>query len=184
MKKLLDLVVPIALSLVLGVPELLACDEMMEGIDEAAIQQGSGEIAVVPEDTPLAVPSAGEATDLAVTNDQGMFLGRVSDLIVNSDGRVDYIVIAKGDLYTLGEKLYAIPWQAANPRVLGNSLVVSISSEQIGAAPSFESWANFKDGDYENRVRAYYGRELAPEMWEAVPVELPTATLPYPCKLC
>lgn len=173
MKKLLDLVVPIALSLVIGVPELFACDEMMEGADEAAIQQGSGEIAVMPEDTPL-----------AVTNDQGMFLGRVSDLIVNSDGRVDYIVIAKGDVYTLGEKLYAIPWQAANPRVIGNSLVVSISSEQIGAAPSFESWANFKEGDYENRVRAYYGREIAPEMWEAMPVELPTVTMPYPCKLC
>lgn len=183
MKKRFDLVVPIALILILGVSKIFAC-EMGRETDEATMQLNSSEMAAMSEGTPLAIPSASETTDLAVTNDQGMFLGRVSDLIVNSDGRVDYIVIAKGDVYTLGEKLYAIPWQAANPRVRENSLVLSISNEQIGAAPSFESWANFKEGDYENQVRAYYGREIAPEMWKAMPVELPTVTMPYPCKLC
>ena len=182
MKKLLS-VVPIALILILIAPKLFAC-EMGRETDEVTMQLNSGEIAAMSEDSPLAIPSARETTDLAVTNDQGMFLGRVSDLIVNSDGRVDYIVIARGDVYTLGEKLYAIPWLTANPRLRENSLVVSISNEQIEAAPSLESWANFKEDNYENQVRAYYGREIAPEMWKAMPVELPTVTMPYPCKLC
>lgn len=109
-------------------------------------------------DTPLmAVPRAGDIIGLTVTNDQHQDLGTVDDLILSSDGRVSYVVIARGGILGVGEKLSVIPWLASNPRIHERALVVDISKERFERAPTFGSWAEFKESGYESKVRAYYG---------------------------
>jgi hypothetical protein len=109
-------------------------------------------------DTPLvAAPRASDVIGLTVTNDQHQDLGTVDDLILSSDGRVSYVVISRGGILGVGEKLSAIPWLASNPRIHERALVVDISKERFEKAPSFGSWAEFKETGFESKVRAYYG---------------------------
>jgi len=57
--------------------------------------------------------------------------------------------------------------------------VVNIGQEQFGSAPSFESWADFREGEYEERVPAYYGEEPASEMHRAMPMtDAPMEAMP------
>lgn len=109
-------------------------------------------------DTPLVtVPRASNIIGLTVTNDQHQDLGKIADLILSSDGRVSYVVISRGGILGVGDKLSAIPWQASNPRIHEKALVVDISKERFEKAPSFASWAEFKTTGFESKVRAYYG---------------------------
>ena len=130
----------------------------------------SGEGAMQGAGTTLAIPRASEIIGRSVTNDQNQFLGKVNDLIVSGDGRVAYLVIASGGVLGFGERLCAIPWRESSPRVREDALVVNISQERFASAPSFESWADFREGEYEERVRAYYGEEPASEMHRAMPM--------------
>ena len=159
------------------VPILMAITLVLASASQAVFaQEGGGEPPMMPSrsyqnpmgglvgerpmkgDTPLvAVPRASDIIGLTVTNDQHQDLGTVDDLILSGDGRVSYVVISRGGILGVGEKLSAIPWLASNPRIHERALVVDISKERFEKAPSFKSWAEFKETGFESKVRAYYG---------------------------
>ena len=109
------------------------------------------------ESQPMTLPRTSEIIGLTVTNDQNQDLGKVKDLILDSDGRVTYLVIARGGFFGVGERLCAVPWQASKPELHERALVVTISKEQFESAPDFGSWAEFSSEDYKGKVQAYYG---------------------------
>lgn len=125
------------------------------------------------------VPRASEIIGLAVVNDQNQNLGKVNDLIIGSDGRVSYLVISRGGVLGMGERLSAIPWQSSQPQVRENALFVNIRKEQFEGAPEFGNWAEFSSGDYKSKVQAYYGSSDAQqdttfmEQQRGQPVEQP-----------
>jgi sporulation protein YlmC with PRC-barrel domain len=104
-----------------------------------------------------AAPRASEIIGKNVTNSQKQDLGECEDLILSSDGRVSYLIISKGGLAGVGDKKYAIPWQAADVRVQEDNLLVDVTKDRLEGAPNFADWDEFKSGAYESRVRAYYG---------------------------
>jgi hypothetical protein len=168
MKRLYKIMVLMALVLAFGTFDIYA-GGMGKTSGGAMMQQSSSESA------PLAIPRASELIGLSVTNDQGEHLGKVGDFIVSNDGRIAYIVISSGGVLGFGEKLCAIPWRASNPRIQENSLVVSISQERFQSAPSFESWADFRESGFVDKVRAYYGEGTASELGTSMPMEkMPT----------
>jgi sporulation protein YlmC with PRC-barrel domain len=123
------------------------------------VQPPVGAMAMPVEGEPMAVLRADAIIGLAVINEQGQQLGEVEDLIVTNDGRIGYLVISRGGLLGFGSKLCAIPWDAANARIHEYALIVGLSKEQFESAPTFESWAELGNSDYEQQVRAYYGEE-------------------------
>lgn len=124
-----------------------------------------------PEDRAMAVPRAGEIIGLKVTNDQRQELGHVKDLIVSSDGRISYLVVSRGGVLGIGDKLCAIPWQASNPRIHEGALLVDLTKERFEGAPVFVSWDDFRQGGYESKVRAYYGEESGFQDRSSEPME-------------
>jgi len=116
-----------------------------------------------PKGDPMALPRADAIIGLQVLNEQGQELGKVEDLTLSEDGRINYIIISQGGLLGIGSKHFAIPWDVANASIHENALVIGLSKERFASAPSFENWSDFAGGKYEQDVRAYYGKESGSE---------------------
>jgi sporulation protein YlmC with PRC-barrel domain len=59
------------------------------------------------------VLSAGALTGARVRNADGEDLGKIEEILVDvASGRVAYALIASGGVMGIGEKLYAVPWDA------------------------------------------------------------------------
>lgn len=65
-------------------------------------------------------------------------LGRISDLIVDSQGRVDLIVLSHGGFLRIGEKETAVPFSALRYDQTDKRLILDISKEQLASAPAFK----------------------------------------------
>ena len=129
-----------------------------------------------PEDRPLAIPNAGEIIGLNVINPDGRDLGRVDDLVIGEDGRIDYVVIRRGGFLGFFRRRVAVPWAASAPHVQENVLILDLSPERLDGAPAFKGWEAFRTGDYPERVRAYFGVE--PNAETGRPVEGASAPPP------
>jgi sporulation protein YlmC with PRC-barrel domain len=111
--------------------------------DNAAVGSGSttspasSTTAIGPTADPF--PAAADAKSLIgmdVYGSDGKRVGEISNLLVDSDGRVHAAVIAFGGFLGLGETKVAVPWgelNAANDRV-----TVNMSEDQIKAAPHWD----------------------------------------------
>ncbi len=133
----------------------------LPGMGTAQDQQPINESqrAMMQRGEPMAVPRADAIIGLEVMNDAGQQLGKVEDLTFSDDGRINYLVISRGGVLGFGSKLCAIPWQSANTRIHENAVIVDVSKESLDNAPTFENWADFSQGDYQQQVRGYYGEE-------------------------
>jgi hypothetical protein len=164
MKRVFSIVVLMVLVLAVGALDLYAGGMGKQPRGGMMLQSSS-------ENGPLEyLPRASELIGMPVTDHQGQRLGEVTDLILNSDGRVTYIVISGGGAIGFGEKMSAIPWRAANPRVYEKSLVVDVSQERFLKAPSFANWEDFREGTFTYRDRTYYGKELSSGTGTAKPM--------------
>jgi sporulation protein YlmC with PRC-barrel domain len=97
-----------------------------------------------------------------VTNNNGEQLGKVDDLIADEDGRISYMIIARGDLLgTLvsGNKLVAIPMSTVEPRVTKDgTLNINLAKLTIDQAPSFtaSNYPDFSNKQWQSNVRGYF----------------------------
>ncbi len=83
-------------------------------------------------------------------------LGKVSDLIVNGQGQVEYLIISSGGIAGLGENHTPIPWDSVQQSGQEDALVVNIDENQLKNAPKF-SEKTFDQPEWQNEVRGYYG---------------------------
>lgn len=99
-----------------------------------------------------------------VENPQGKNLGDVKDIVLDSQGRVRYAVLAFGGFLGMGEKYFAVPWEALTPAAGQqpgdrNKFVLNIDQERLKNAPGFDknNWPNMADRQWGEQVYAYYG---------------------------
>jgi sporulation protein YlmC with PRC-barrel domain len=88
-------------------------------------------------------------------------LGTIDDLVVGSDGRVSYLVIAKSDQ----SRLVALPFETANPRPKSNGAVMlDISKDIFDVAPSFakNEWPDLSSPKHDS-ARGYRGDSMDSE---------------------
>ncbi|MEM5786308.1 MAG: PRC-barrel domain-containing protein, partial [Syntrophobacteraceae bacterium] len=79
-------------------------------------------------------------------------------LVLAPDGRVQYLIIAHGGWLNIGDRLFAIPWEAAKPTNEPNTFAVNIDRERLANAPNFDrnTWPNFADPNVYNLNYGYY----------------------------
>lgn len=99
-----------------------------------------------------------------VENPQGQNLGDVKDIVVDSQGQVRYAVLAYGGFLGMGEKYFAVPWEALTPAAGQKpgdrtKYVLNIDQERLKNAPGFDknNWPNMADRSWGEQVYAYYG---------------------------
>lgn len=97
-----------------------------------------------------------------VVDRAGDVLGELAHLMIDmSSGRVTHVVIARGGVLGLGEKLHAIPWSAVALDPQGQGLVVDVARERIERAPGFDRsrWPSMSDPAWQRDIEGFYSRK-------------------------
>ena len=114
---------------------------------------------------------------IEVQNPRGEHLGRISDLVIDSNGQVLLAVILSGSLEEGDSKLVAVPFSSLSLEPSGRHWVLNTTREKLAAAPSFKS-ENLPKGKLTEDVYRYFGLEPS---WTDEPQDrgTPTYNNPY-----
>lgn len=108
-------------------------------------------------------PVALSATSLigdGVVNPQGEDLGKVEEIMIDiHSGKVAYVVLSFGGFLGLGEKLFAIPWEAMTIDTHRKVFVLAVDRATLEKAPGFDkdNWPQTGDNDWLVGIYEYYG---------------------------
>lgn len=74
-----------------------------------------------------------------VINMAGEHLGKIEDLMIDLEyGRVVYAVLSFGGFLGIGDKLFAIPWEALSVRPHEHAFALNFSKELLEKAEGFD----------------------------------------------
>jgi sporulation protein YlmC with PRC-barrel domain len=88
---------------------------------------------------PAATPAEVErliGTD-AVAAD-GRKVGKIENLLVTPEGRVDYVVLEWGGVLGLGERQVAVPWKDVALNADGSQAIIDMSKDQLEQAQRYD----------------------------------------------
>ena len=114
------------------------------------------------------VPAKKTVIGSKVVNAQNEDLGKIEDLVLDAGaGRIAYAVLSFGGFLGMGEKFFAIPWNALHFNLKENRAVLNLDKKQLENAPGFDKdkWPNFADSTWGHGIYKHYG--YAP-YWEDV----------------
>ena len=95
----------------------------------------------------------------AVLNADGERFGELAHIVIDmTTGRIAYGVVARGGVFGIGEKLFAIPWSAFSLDPARECMVLDIAAERLDAAPGFDKdhWPEMADPAWAMDVHRYY----------------------------
>ena len=115
-----------------------------------------------PYDLPLVektflMPAAALAGE-GVVNAAGEVLGKIDSVMLDmSTGRVAYAVLSFGGFFGLGDKLFAIPWDALIMDLERDCFVLDADRELFKNSPGFDKthWPAMPDSDVMAGLRSY-----------------------------
>lgn len=94
-----------------------------------------------------------------VVNGRGEALGQIEELMIDlENGRVAYAVLSFGGFLGIGDKLFAIPFEALKLDAEKHRFVLDMPREKLEQAPGFDKsrWPDFADPRFGQRVYGYY----------------------------
>ena len=97
-----------------------------------------------------------------VFNLEGEDLGDIKEIMLNvSTGQVSYAVLSFGGFLGMGEKLFAVPWNALTLDTVNKRFTLNVPKERLENAPGFDSnkWPNMSDQTWAEGIHTYYGTE-------------------------
>lgn len=97
-----------------------------------------------------------------VVNGQEESLGDIKEIMLDTrSGQVAYAVLSFGGFLGIGEKLFAVPWQALQLDTVNKRYVLNIEKERLKAAPGFDSndWPDMTDVTWVTQIHNFYGTD-------------------------
>lgn len=97
-----------------------------------------------------------------VRNLSGEDLGKIEDIMLDvSAARVAYAVLSFGGFLGMGDKLFAIPWQALSLDTENKCFVLDVPKSQLENAPGFDkdNWPDMADRTWGSEIYAHYGHQ-------------------------
>jgi len=95
-----------------------------------------------------------------VHNLQDEHLGDIKEIMLDMrTGTIAYAVLSFGGVFTIGEKLFAVPWSALKLDTTNKRFVLDVAKERFKNAPGFDSdnWPDMADQSWVDSIRTYYG---------------------------
>jgi sporulation protein YlmC with PRC-barrel domain len=89
----------------------------------------------------------------------GKEIGEIEDLAIDElDGQVRYAVLSFGGFLGLGEKYFAIPWEALHLSDNKAHFALAITEKELEKAPGFDknNWPDFADPVYYATIYEFY----------------------------
>ena len=106
--------------------------------------------------------SSTSITGTNVTNQKGENLGEIKDLMIDTEsGTVNYAVLSFGGFLGLGDKYFAIPFEAFSVNTSTEKFVLNVNKDRLENAPGFDkdNWPKTNDHTYWNSLYDHYGVE-------------------------
>lgn len=110
--------------------------------------------------------SASSVTGNPVVNRQGLSLGKIEDVMLDTDdNRIAYAVLSFGGFLGMGEKLFAIPWSQLELDAGEHRFVLDVPRDKLEKAPGFDKneWPSTADRSFSQEVYDYYD---TPQYWD------------------
>ena len=98
----------------------------------------------------------------SVVNAQEEELGDIKEIMLDMQtGQVAYAVLAFGGFLGVGEKLFAVPWQALHLDTVNKRMVLDVDKERLKNAPGFDkdAWPDMSDVNWASNVHGFYGTD-------------------------
>ena len=98
--------------------------------------------------------------DVYSQNDED--LGDIKEIMLDMrTGKVSYAVLSYGGFLGVGEKLFAVPWQALKLDTVNKRFILNVDSAKLDSAPGFDKdhWPNMADPTWVNSIHSYYGTD-------------------------
>ncbi len=98
----------------------------------------------------------------SVVNGQDDNLGDIKEIMLDMrTGQVAYAVLAFGGFLGMGEKLFAVPWQALQLDTVNKRFVLNVDKSRLQNAPGFDpdAWPDMSDVGWSNQIHSFYGTD-------------------------
>ena len=115
------------------------------------------------------VPAKKTVVGSKVVNQQNENLGKIEDVVIDADaGRIAYAVLSFGGFLGMGDKYFAIPWEALRFSLSDKLALLNIDKRLLENAPGFDkdNWPNMADTTWGNQIFTHYGYK---PYWEQTP---------------
>lgn len=112
--------------------------------------------------TPRRVLSAGTLAGDSVRNRAGDGLGKIEEIMLDLEsGRVAYAVLSFGGFLGIGDKLFAVPWEALELNTAEHEFILDVDKQTLQNAPGFDkdNWPDMADLTWAAQVHAHYGQD-------------------------
>jgi sporulation protein YlmC with PRC-barrel domain len=89
-------------------------------------------------------------------------LGDIKEIMLDvASGKVSYAVLSFGSFLGLGEKLFAVPWDALTLDTANKRFILDIDKARLENAPGFDKddWPDMADETWAKSVHSYYGSQ-------------------------
>ncbi len=100
-----------------------------------------------------------------VYNQKDEDLGDIKEIMLNMrTGKISYAVLSYGGFLSLGEKLFAVPWEALRLDTENKRFVLNVDKDRLEGAPGFDKdhWPDMADMAWAEGVNSFYG--IKPEI--------------------
>jgi sporulation protein YlmC with PRC-barrel domain len=97
-----------------------------------------------------------------VFNQKGEDLGDIKEIMLDMrSGRVGYAVLSFGGFLGMGEKLFAVPWNALTLDTKNKRFVLNVEKDRLKGAPGFDKdhWPDMADQSWARTIHSYYGTQ-------------------------
>jgi hypothetical protein len=95
-----------------------------------------------------------------VYNLQDEDLGDIKEIMIDmSSGKIGYAVLSFGGFLGVGDKLFAVPWEALKLDTENERFTLDANKEKLESAPGFDkdNWPDMADTSWQNSVNTFYG---------------------------
>jgi len=117
------------------------------------------------------VLSAGYLTGDRVRNTAGEDLGKIEEIMLDVEsGTVAYAVLSFGGFLGMGNKLFALPWEALQLDQDDHEFILDVDKATLEQAPGFDkdNWPDMADPTWGAQIHSHYGYK---PYWEGTNVE-------------
>ena len=97
-----------------------------------------------------------------VYNRQDEDLGDIKEIMLDiRSGQVAYAVLSFGGWLGMGDKLFAVPWQALQLDTVNKRFLLDVSKEHLKNAPGFDKddWPDMASTEFNSELHSFYGTQ-------------------------
>lgn len=101
-----------------------------------------------------------ETTGNEVVNNAGENLGKIEEFVVDQEnGRIAYALLSFGGFLGVGNKWFAIPWEALKPSLHDKKFILNVDKEMLKSASGFirGDWPDYSNPEWARGVYTHYG---------------------------